>query len=119
MFDNLLNRGLTGGDTDPMLQQAFFEAPNGCIQPLVYPCLRFLRDKPLLAVVLVVHRCQRLEQLDILTAVVTRIATLGIFGLKLTDAVSGLLVVVADPVHLVSDFKPINPSAIAITSARA
>lgn len=35
MFDNLLNRGLTGGDTDPMLQQAFFEAPNGCIQPLV------------------------------------------------------------------------------------
>lgn len=47
MFDNLLNRGLTGGDTDPMLQQAFFEAPNGCIQPLVYPCLRFLRDKPL------------------------------------------------------------------------
>lgn len=49
MFNNLLNRGLTGGDTDPMLQQAFFEAPNGCIQPLVYPCLRFLRDKPLLA----------------------------------------------------------------------
>lgn len=58
------------------------------------------------------HRRQCLEQLDILTAVVTRIATLGIFGLKLTDAVSGLLVIVAYPVYLVSDFKPINPSAM-------
>ena len=33
MFDNLLNRGLTGGDTDPMLQQAFFEAPMGAYSP--------------------------------------------------------------------------------------
>ena len=119
MFDNLLNRGLTGGDTDPMLQQAFFEAPNGCIQPLVYPCLRFLRDKPLLAVVLVVHRRQCLKQLDILAAVYGRVSFGNIFSLELVDGISGFLVVVADPVHLVSDFKPINPSAIAITSARA
>lgn len=69
-------------------------------------------DEQLLHVVLVVHRRQCLKQLDILAAVYGRVSFGNIFSLELVDGISGFLVVVADPVHLVSDFKPINPSAM-------
>lgn len=58
------------------------------------------------------HRRQCLKQLDILAAVYGRVSFGNIFSLELVDGISGFLVVVADPVHLVSDFKPINPSAM-------
>lgn len=106
MFDNLL-----GGGFAPI---ALF---CNCIkQPrrvAKYPPIPVaLVDKELHIIVLVVHCRQRLEQLNVIAAVDGRVFVACIFGFELVDAVFGSLIIVANPVHLVSDFKPINPATM-------